>query len=665
MIRNTKSYLMALALIASGVCSAQVYAQGATAPPAAQAQLQVADFIRDDKFKELTVSPKGTYIAITVPFEDKTVLVVLKPGESKPMMRMDPRGKKSHIMFVTWVSDERLIYSVAKRDQLDEGVPYITENWAINADGGRAIQLDGFSGVERDDVSVRTGPKKEVFSFSVVDTLPDDDDNIIVAVRRLGTSYTTVERMNVNSGFRLKISQAPVKNADFWTDNNGQVRFASGFDSDQVGKLYYRKSKDADWVLFNDEAANGKDMNPIGFSPDNSIAYLSSDEKTGPDSILGYDTATGEFKTLIRDTLANPVHLINPIGKRYPIGVVFEGPQPRYEYFDPNSADAKAHRALQRAFPGQIVLPAQETTAKNETLIRVYGDREPGGYYVMNMASKNVAPLMFAADWLAPEQLAPMRDVLFTARDGRKIPGWLTVPAGSDGKNLPLVIHPHGGPFGIVDRWGYDSVVQMLASHGYAVLQVNFRGSGGYGREHEIAGYKQWGLKMQDDLTDATRWAIDQGIADRNRICIFGASYGAYAALMGSIKEPGLYRCAVGQVGVYDLAKVKGDAAVDGDYARTFFVTTFNDSGLAALSPNKLGAQVKIPVFLSAGKEDEVAPVEHTEMMEAALKAAGSPVESLYFTDEGHGIYKPHNKKKFYTQLLSFLNRQIGGRPPQ
>ncbi len=624
----------------------------------------IEDFIREDKFKELTMSPKGTYLAVTVPAEDKTALVVIKPGDPKPLIRMEPRGKKSHVLNVTWVSDERLIYFVGVRDQLDEGDAFITESWAINADGTRAVQLSGFSGASRLDVSVRTGQRKEIFSFYTVDTLPEDDDNIIVAVNRLGTPYTTVERMNVNSGSRLKLSQPPIKNARFGTDNAGEVRFASGFDTDQVEKLYYRKSSDSDWVLINDEGKSGKEMFPIGFSADNAIAYLLSDEPTGPDSIVAYDTATADFKILIRDSLASPSSIINPIGKRYPIGAVFAGAKPRYEYFDPESQDAKAHRALQRAFPGQVVLPGRDVTAKNEVLVYVYGDREPSGYYAMNLATRKVEPMMFAADWLVPEKLSSMRDVVFDARDGRKIPGLLTLPIGSDEKNLPLVVFPHGGPFNVMDAWGYDSVVQMLASHGYAVLQVNFRGSNGYGRDHTIAGYKQWGLKMQDDLTDATRWAIAQGVADEGRICIYGASYGGYAALMGSIKEPGLYKCAVGQVGVYDLAKVKADDATGNDYLRTFFAETFNDDGLSALSPNKLASKVKIPVFLSAGKEDEIAPVEHTEMMEAALKAAGVPVETLYFTDEGHGIYKRENKAKFYVQLLGFLNKHLGGRMP-
>lgn len=641
-------------LAAVGAVSAQV-----------PAPHEIGDFIREDKFRELAVSPKGTYLAVTVPDEDKTALVVIKPGVSTPLMRMEPREKRSHVLDVTWVSDERLIYFIGVRDQLDQGIAYITEGWAINADGTKAVQLSGRFGMSPRETSARTDARKrEVFFFYTVDTLPDDDDNIIVAVSRPGTPYTTVERMNVNSGSRLKLSQAPVKNADFWTDNAGQIRFASGFDTDRIRKLYYRASGDTDWVLLNDEAKSGKVMSPIGFSADNATAYLRSEERTGPDAIVAYDTATGNFKTLIRDDFTDPSQIINPIGKRYPIGVIFSGGKLRYEYFDPDSPDAKAHRALQRAFPGQIVIPETEVTAKNEVLIYAHGDREPGGFYAMNMSTRSVSPVMFAADWLQPERLSPMREVLFEARDGRKIPGWLTLPAGGESKNLPLVVFPHGGPFEVMDAWGYDTVVQILASHGYAVLQVNFRGSAGYGRDHLTAGYKRWGLEMQDDLTDATRWAIAQGVADKDRICIYGASYGGYAALMGAIKEPGLYKCAVGQVGVYDLAKVKADDAKDNDYLRTFFAETFNDGDLESLSPNKLASKVKIPIFLSAGREDEIAPVEHTEMMEAALKQAGAPVESLYFSDEGHGIYKRANKAKFYMQLLTFLNRHLGGRMP-
>lgn len=639
-------------------------------PFAAKAQVtphhEVADFIKEDKFRSIAISPKGTYIALTVPMQDKTILVVIKPGESKAVSRIDVKGKKTHIVGVTWVTDERLIYSVAVRDQLIEDPIPTGEVWAIDADGRSAKQLAGFRPSDSNFNARAGGPSvRETVQINVIDTLPADEDNIIAAVYRYGTDYTTVERVNVNRGSRLKISQAPVPNAGFLTDNAGRVRFAMGAAVDGFSKLYYRKTDDANWQLMNDESVSSKVVTPVGFSQDDGIAYLLSNEKTGPDAVVGYDTATATSKTLIRDPMVNHASMINAIGKRYPIGVVYSGQlPPRYVYFDPESSDAKAHQGLQRAFQGQIVSVGNRITTKNEVLVFAYGDREPGAYYVMNLDTRRVDPLMFTADGIQPDKLAPMRDIVFEARDGRKIPGYLTIPLGSSGKNIPMVVYPHGGPFNVQDRWRYDRNVQMLASHGYAVLQVNYRGSSGHGREHALAGYKQWGLTMQDDLTDATRWAISEGIADKNAICIFGASYGGYAALMGAAKEPDLYRCAIGQVGVYDLAMMKAEKSVANSANRYFFAMSLNDSDLAAVSPNKIAAQIKIPVFLSAGREDETAPVEHTEKMEAALKAAGVPVETLYFPTEGHGIYDPEHRGEFYVRLLTFLNKHIGGRAP-
>lgn len=624
----------------------------------------VEDFIREDKFEDIAVSPKGTYIAVTVPTEDKTVLLLLKPGDSKPPTRVNVAGKKTHIVDVIWVSDERLVYSVALKDQLDEKPSYTGELFAINADGTKSKQLAGYI---RDDAMIvgRAGGQaaKETVFMSIINTLPEDDENVIASVFRNGSDFTTVERVNVYSGTRSRLSQAPVTNADFMTDNTGFARFVMGAKKDQFSKLYYRKSEDDKWELMNDEGVSGKMVSPIGFSADNSVAYLVSQEKIGPNAVLEYDIATGTFKVVARDALADPAGRINAIGKRHIIGVYYAGSTPRYEYFAPDSPDAKAHRALQKAFPGQVVIAGSEATAKNEVLIYAYGDREPGGYYAMNLETRKVSPVMYTADWLDPQRLGTMRDMVFEARDGRKIPVLLTLPPGSNGKNLPLVVHPHGGPYA-GDAWSYNVDVQVLAAHGYAVLQVNFRGSTGYGREHKLAGYKQWGLKMQDDLTDATRWAIAQGVADKDRICIFGASYGGYASLMGVAKEPALYKCAVGQVGVYDLGRFKSEDSLGNDYLRRYHEEVMNDGELGPLSPSRIADQIKVPVFLSSGHEDSRVPIAHSEMMETALKKAGVPVETLYFKTEGHGIYKLEHRREFYAKLLMFLQKHIGGRAP-
>lgn len=624
----------------------------------------VEDFVREDKFEDIAVSPKGTYIAVTVPTEDKTVLLLLKPGDSKPPTRVNVAGKKTHIVDVIWVSDERLVYSVALKDQLDEKPSYTGELFAINADGTKSKQLAGYI---RDDAMIvgRAGGQaaKETVFMSIINTLPEDDENVIASVFRNGSDFTTVERVNVYSGTRSRLSQAPVTNADFMTDNTGFARFVMGAKKDQFSKLYYRKSEDDKWELMNDEGVSGKIVSPIGFSADNSVAYLVSQEKIGPNAVLEYDIATGTSKVVARDALADPAGRINAIGKRHIIGVYYAGSTPRYEYFAPDSPDAKAHRALQKAFPGQVVIAGSEATAKNEVLIYAYGDREPGGYYAMNLDTRKISPVMYTADWLDPQRLGTMRDMVFEARDGRKIPVLLTLPPGSNGKNLPLVVHPHGGPYA-GDAWSYNVDVQVLAAHGYAVLQVNFRGSTGYGREHKLAGYKQWGLKMQDDLTDATRWAIAQGVADKDRICIFGASYGGYASLMGVAKEPALYKCAVGQVGVYDLGRFKSEDSLGNDYLRRYHEEVMNDGELGPLSPSRIADQIKVPVFLSSGHEDSRVPIKHSEMMETALKKAGVPVETLYFKTEGHGIYKLEHRREFYAKLLMFLQKNIGGRAP-
>ena len=359
-----------------------------------------------------------------------------------------------------------------------------------------------------------------------------------------------------------------------------------------------------------------------------------------------------------RVDLSHPAR--SPLGSSVVNCVVYMDGLPRTEYFDPANPAAKLHRSLQASFPGLLVTLGEATDDGSKGLFFVRGDRIPNDVYLFDYKAKRADFLMASNADIDPAQMAARKPVSLKARDGTPLHGYLTVPNGSDGKGLPLVINPHGGPIGVADDWLFDSDAQLLASRGYAVLQVNYRGSGNHGRDFTAAGYRQWGRAMQDDLTDATRWAIEQGIADPKRICIYGGSYGAYAALMGAVREPGLYRCAAGNVGVYDLEMMYKEDARNHDSYKEYMDRTMGTEGLASISPNLMAERIAIPVLLTAGESDLTAPPGHTRKMRDALEKLGKPVETKIYFGEGHGYYEPENRMDFYTRLLAFLDRHIG-----
>jgi len=334
-------------------------------------------------------------------------------------------------------------------------------------------------------------------------------------------------------------------------------------------------------------------------------------------------------------------------------------------FFDEQGQEARLQHMLQRAFPGARASIRSSTLDGNLRVVLVESDVDPGSFYLFDAGTAK-ADLIVARDaQIDSERMAPMKPIELDSRDGLVLHGFMTLPAGSDGQSLPMVVMPHGGPFGVFDSWGFNAEAQLLAAAGYAVLQVNFRGSGNHGRAFRQAGARQWGGAMQDDITDATRWAIAQGHADPQRICIYGASYGAYAALMGVVREPGLFRCAVGYVGVYDLPMMMRDDIAQSRSTATWMREWVGSETVAleAASPTRRAGEIRVPVFLAAGGEDFVAPIEHTRRMESALKKAGVPVEALYYPKEGHGFYEIGHRREFYSRLLAFLDRHTGSGP--
>jgi dipeptidyl aminopeptidase/acylaminoacyl peptidase len=517
----------------------------------------------------------------------------------------------------------------------------------------------------RTELLIGAGKGERLAAF-LIDDLPNDDKNVLVAVSPFDAEpMTRVELLDVYNGRRKQVARAPIRRANFTSDNDGIVRFALGAGSDNINKLYYRDGEGKEWKLINDEAVSDRIEIPVGFSADNQIAYLQVEQTQGPDAIIAMDVAAGTRKEVLRDDDTDPSRIIYRAGTSIPVGAMFIDGKPRTEFFDSTAPEARLYKSLEAAFAPES--PYITSTSKDGrlALVQTYSDRNPGDFYVFDTVAKKADHVISRRTWFDPGKMAEMRPVALTARDGLPLKGYLTVPHGSTGKNLPLVVLPHGGPFGVSDEWGFDGDNQMLASAGYAVLQLNFRGSGKHGRAFEEAGRKQWGGTMQDDLTDATRWAIQQGIADPNRICIYGASYGGYASLMGVAKEPSLYKCAVGYVGVYDLPMMHTRGDIQERRSGENFVRDWigEKDKIAGASPNRIAGQIKVPVFLAAGGEDQRAPIEHSEMMERALIGAGVPVETLYYDTEGHGFYTDEHRREYYTRLLNFFARHIGGAP--
>ena len=467
--------------------------------------------------------------------------------------------------------------------------------------------------------------------------------------------------MNVKTGSRTTIARAPIRSASFTADPQGVVRFASGANSDRRVKTYYRDGADSEWEIINDEATTNKIVSAVGFSADGKIAYLESEEDAGPNAVYAFDTRTKEKTLVARDDRVDPTgYLTSPIdGSIY--GIRYDDGKPRVEYIKPENEFAKMDTSLQAGLKTQVIFPTSFTQDASMAIIVGYADNVPGDFYLYDRANKKLSYLVSRNSWFKPEVLANMTPVYMVARDGTPLEGFLTIPVGSDGKNLPLIVNPHGGPFGPKDEWGYNGDVQILAANGYAVLQVNFRGSGGYGRKFTHMGYKQWGGTMQDDLTDATHWAIKEGIANKNRICMYGASYGGYASLMAVAKEPDLYRCAFGNVGVYDMNAMyhTGDIP-DTKSGENFLDEALGHQNLDAASPNKLASRIKAPVYLAAGREDARAAPEHTEMMHEALLKAGKQSEMVIYEGEGHGNFLLKNRIDFYQRLLGFMDKHIG-----
>lgn len=627
----------------------------------------VHDFMRHAAYSDALISPDGRYLALSIDRGDQDVLTVLKLADMS-IAQVNVLPEEKSVAGIQWISDERLVFT-AERKVGSYAAPFRTGEWfAVNADGSQPATFIHYGARSAAERNKAAGTQ----SFAMLDPLIDGEPREVLmsAYYRRSSDGAGVELVRVDtfSGTRRLIARAPADNCRITLDEKKAPAYAVCSQIDDVGGVdrhteVYRYGDNREWTLVNRSLESGRDLSILGTS-DHGRLYAMEAAGGKPSAFGDIDPATGKFRSLFQDPVADVGGLVVSPTDDSVLAVVTEAGVPRVELVDEEHADTELYASLSQAFAGQFVDFDSATRDGKQIVVSVRSDRNPGELYLYDRATGSARFLMRRRDWVDPDTSATVRAFSFTTRDGLKLHGYLTIPHGSDGKNLPVIVNPHGGPMGPRDYWGYNPETQLFASRGYAVLQVNFRGSGGYGEAFQEMAYGSWATGIMNDVIDATRWAIGQGIADADRICIYGGSFGGYASLMAPAIEPSLFQCAFGYVGMYDaqLQFKLSDTGRSDDgeaYLRRSFGPTRAQQD--AMSPITHAAKITLPVMLAAGARDERCPPEHTRAMYAALEKAGNkPEDMIIAPDEMHGFYDVDTRVDLYTKMLAFFDRHIG-----
>jgi dipeptidyl aminopeptidase/acylaminoacyl peptidase len=623
----------------------------------ARAPLPVDDFFRHSEFDDIKISPTGEYLAASVKLAaDTGALVVLKRSDLSRVGAFRLAGR-SFVTRFDWASPTRIVFSIGESAGSKTNPAPTGEVLAMDFDGKNEIVLMGPRATRRGG-SIEGG--------TVLDTLVNDDDHVLVQVFGIGAApgmdFPKLERLNIRTGARKLIARAPIANASFLADQRQRARLAWAVDKDWQQKVYYREPAGGEWRVIHDEAITGVEWTPRFVYPDGASALIEISAANGPNGLYRHEFASGKSTRVARDDAVDPWFVGYALDRSGPVAVAFMAEGPKLSFIDREAPEAKAWASVLRALPGKFAVPTSRTTDGRNTVFQVFSDREPGRYYLYDNNDEKLTFLLASREWIDPERMGPMEGFRITARDGKTLHGYVTFPPDAGDEPLPLIINPHGGPIGPFDTWGWNSETQFFASRGYATLQVNFRGSGNYGRSFRRAGYQQWGSGMIDDMTDAVRWAVEQGIADPDRICIYGASYGAYASAMSVVREQSLYRCAVGYVGVYDLPLMYRLGDIPDLMGGVTYLSQILGRGdvLAGISPALRADEIKVPMFLIAGNEDQRTPPEQSRRFRDALTEAGNPPKWMDRDFEGHGFFKLENNRALYTDMAAFFDEHIG-----
>ncbi len=605
-------------------------------------QYPLEDFFRNSDRSGYQISPDGNYFSFLAPYEDRMNIFVQRIG-SEDTVRLTSETARSVAGYM-WATNERILFM--KDTAGDENY----QLYGVNLDGSDLRAYTAFPGV-------RT---------TLIDDLEDVPNEVIIGMNKRQAEIFDPYRLNLETGELTQLAENPGNWQSYMTDHEGKLRVVTAIVDGVNTQILYREHESEEFrpVL----TTNFKEsVDFMEFTPDNRLVYAATNLGRDKVALVLMNPATCEELEHLYAHEQYDVSSISYSRKRKKLLAVYcQGHKdPIRHYFDDEEAAFREH--LRSFFEGRRFGITATDKEEQKYLIYVGSDRTRGRYYFYDRAVGSPVLLAELAPWLEEEDMVAMHPVTYTSRDGLTIEAYLSLPhpyTPETAKALPVVVHPHGGPWAR-DSWGYSAEVQFLCNRGYAVFQMNFRGSTGYGRKFLEASYKQWGQAMQDDITDGVNWLITQGIADAKRVAIYGGSYGGYATLAGLCFTPDLYACGIDYVGVSNLLTFMQTIP---PYWRPLLEMMYEQVGdpekdlemLTAYSPALQAHLIKAPLFIAQGANDPRVNKAESDQMVEALRARGVEVEYMVKDDEGHGFHNQENRFDFYRAMERFLKEQMG-----
>lgn len=637
---------LCLALILAGTAGIGTLAAETKAPAAAvakPARIATADLAKLPEFSDAKLSPDGTRVLYRRRADGEEQVAYRVIGEQRSFGFSVP--EQVDLNWSRWAGNNFILVSVGRSTTFmgEEAYKSLLLLHDITSGTTSIISRKG-QGLEGDDVLF----------------VDPDGRYLLLSIQRTIYDYPSVFRVSLPDGKMTEIVKPREPVWEWYADDSGIVRAGIGWESRRM-KFFYRRTADESFAMIGAVKAGDDDafFDIAKVVSGSDEGYVLSDEKTGRQALYKFNYRTREIGDLVygNDQYDIDDYWLNPGGTKLE-GVSFTDDRDRVEWFD---ADSKALQAqIDRAVPNLQAWVTSRSRDNQRLLILGTAPDDPGVYFLLDRKTREMAILAARQAGVPPEMLAETKAVRYKARDGKEIPAYLTLPKGRAAKDLPLIIYPHGGPYGVRDKLEYDPQVQLLANRGYAVLQPNYRGSGGYGTSFGDAGIGQIGRAMQDDLDDGMDWLVGQGIADKARVCVVGASYGGYAAMWAVIRNPERYRCAASFAGVADWASMlKYDRRYLTKQANARWqsrVTGDGELNLEAVSPTPQAARLTRPLLIAHGEDDSNVPVSQSKKLVAALKKAGNGnFDFVTYAGEGHGFSDPANQKDWLDRLDAFL----------